>query len=78
MNDNIHPLFRDLLKSFAPKEIDFSCRVCGVKCDIAPNPPARAVCPAHCDDHNYEYVRDERRHMCKNCGQEPPLDWYDV
>lgn len=57
--------------------IDFSCRVCGVQCAVAPDPPERAVCPAHCEDHEYEYVEGERRHACTHCGQEPPEDWYD-
>lgn len=56
---------------------DFSCRVCGVQCDVAPDPPERAVCPAHCEDHDYEYVQGERRHCCKHCGQDRPKDWYD-
>jgi hypothetical protein len=54
--------------------IDFSCRVCGVQCDSAPNPPERAVCPAHCPDHDYVYVREDRRHECKHCGEQPSLD----
>lgn len=58
-------------------KIDFSCRVCGVQCDITPDPPARAVCPEHCEDHEYVYIAGERRHACNHCGQEPPLDWYD-
>ena len=56
---------------------DFSCRVCGVQCDSAPPLPARAVCPAHCEDHEYIYKRGFG-HYCTHCGQEPPLDWYDV
>jgi hypothetical protein len=36
-------------------EIDFSCRVCGVICPVAPDPPGRAVCEDHCPDHDYQY-----------------------
>jgi hypothetical protein len=57
--------------------IDFSCRVCGVQCDTAPDPPDRAVCPEHCEDHEYEYVRSERGHFCKHCNQPRPEDWGD-
>lgn len=57
-------------------EFDFKCKVCGVECDTAPLPPDRAVCPEHCEDHEYEYERGERGHFCKHCNQEPPWDWY--
>ena len=59
------------------EKIDFTCRVCGAGCDIAPDPPARAVCPNCCDDHEYEYVRGERGHFCKHCGEGRPPDWFD-
>jgi hypothetical protein len=42
------------------EKIDFSCRVCGIQCAIAPDPPERAVCPDHCEDHNYVYSREDR------------------
>jgi len=57
-------------------EIDFTCYICGAECIVAPDPPTRAVCPEHCPDHLYEYIPGERRRMCENCGQEPPLDYY--
>lgn len=57
--------------------IDFTCRVCGVECDIATNPPQRAVCPEHCPDHNYEYDRWERQHLCIICNKSRPDDWND-
>lgn len=57
--------------------IDFSCCVCGVECDGAPDPPARAVCPEHCEDHDYRYERELRGHFCSHCGQEAPDDWND-
>ena len=60
-----------------PSEIDFSCRVCGVQCAVAPDPPARAVCPEHCEDHNYVYMREARGHFCQHCDQEAPLDLFE-
>jgi hypothetical protein len=36
-----------------------------------------AICPACCEDHEYEYDRGDRAHYCEHCGQEPPADWYD-
>lgn len=56
--------------------IDFSCRVCGIICDSAPDPPLRAVCPEHCDDHDYVYDRDRRSKFCKHCDQQIPDDYY--
>lgn len=61
----------------AEKVIDFSCRVCGVQCPSAPDPPARAVCEEHCEDHEYEYEREMRGHFCKHCGKPRPEDWCD-
>jgi hypothetical protein len=58
-----------------PVVIDFTCRVCGVECDVAPNPPERAVCPDHCSDHNYEYDKWERQHLCTLCNKIRPEDW---
>lgn len=62
-------------------KIDFSCRVCGKDCDVAPDYPDRAICPECCDTseegHDYVYVRGERAHLCYYCGQERPNDWYD-
>ena len=57
-------------------EVDFSCRVCGKQCDTAPMLPARAVCEEHCEDHEYEYDRDERWHLCKHCNKRVDEDWY--
>ena len=57
-------------------EIDFSCHVCGKQCDIAPNPPEKAVCDECCADHEYEYDRDEFWHCCKTCGKRVDVDWY--
>lgn len=58
--------------------LDFSCRVCGIQCDIAPDPPDRAVCPEHCEDHDYRYNRDDRGHFCIHCGQPAPPDYFDI
>ncbi len=55
--------------------IDFSCRVCGVQCDIAPNPPDRAVCPDHCEDHDYQYDPDVHEKRCIHCDKSEPEDW---
>lgn len=55
--------------------IDFSCRVCGVTCAIAPDPPARAICPEHCEDHSFVYDRDRRGKYCEHCDEEMPFDW---
>src|ERR1041385_316601 len=57
-----------------PERIDFSCRVCGIQCAIAPDPPERAVCPEHCEDHNYVYSREDRGTFCEYCWQEAPHD----
>lgn len=56
--------------------IDFSCRVCGIQCDVAPDPPARAVCPEHCEDHWYEHDDMRRGKYCIHCDQEIPPDYY--
>lgn len=56
------------------KVIDFSCRVCGKQCDVAPDPPKRAVCEEHCEDHNYQYDKWDRTHYCVNCGKQRPYD----
>jgi hypothetical protein len=51
-------------------QIDFSCRVCGKECDVAPDPPARAVCEEHCEDHEYEYDKWRRGKFCKHCDRQ--------
>lgn len=65
----------ELLKP-CPAPFSFFCCVCGIPTDTAPRPPDKTVCPDHCEDHEYKYVREERRHECKYCGQEAPPDWY--
>ena len=59
-------------------QIDFSCRVCGDQCAVAPDPPERAVCEDHCPDHEYEYDKWRRSHFCKTCDKQVDPDWYDV
>jgi hypothetical protein len=54
---------------------DFLCRVCGKECPLAPDPPEKAVCEDHCEDHHYVYVQGERRHGCEYCGADRPYDW---
>lgn len=57
-------------------KIDYRCHVCGAECTSAPTPPEKAICPAHCPDHDYIYEHGYG-HYCTNCGQEPPHDWFD-
>jgi hypothetical protein len=58
-------------------DVDFSCHKCGKECDSAPNPPARAICPACCEDHDYEYDRGMGGKFCKHCGEPAPYDYYE-
>lgn len=51
------------------------CHVCGVVVNCW-SEEVPSVCPDHCEDHEYEYVREERRYECKTCGVEPPHDWW--
>lgn len=55
----------------------FLCQECGKDCDIAPDPPARAICEACCKDHDYAYDRGDRRWTCEHCGALRPYDWDD-
>lgn len=52
--------------------VDFTCQVCGVLCDVAPDLPARAVCPLHCEEqngeHSYEHNPLTRAYECLWCG----------
>ena len=49
---------------------NFKCRICGIECPIAPDPPDRAVCETHCEDHQYEYDPWRRGHFCVNCDKQ--------
>src|SRR3569833_378976 len=62
-------------ESFFEADVDYSCLVCGKQCDSAPDWPLRAVCPEHCEAHDYVYSREERRHYCNICGQDRPDDY---
>lgn len=57
----------------------YMCRVCGVECDSHPVDEngigQQAVCPEHCEDHDYQHD-GWRNHYCIHCGAEPPDDWY--
>jgi hypothetical protein len=55
---------------------DFKCKVCGVECAVAPADNSGAICPDHCEDHDYEYERGEGHH-CKHCFAEPPSDYFE-
>ena len=57
--------------------IDFSCKVCGCQCSVAPDPPERAVCEEHCPDHIYEYDPWRRDRFCKTCDKQVDPDWHD-
>jgi hypothetical protein len=50
--------------------IDFTCKVCGKECPIAPDPPERAVCEEHCEDHAFEYDPFRRGKFCIHCDKE--------
>jgi hypothetical protein len=60
-----------------PTEIDYSCRVCGKPCNVAPNPPGRAVCEDHCEDHYFQYDPWRRTKVCLHCDKEISEDFYD-
>lgn len=55
--------------------MDFTCRICGVECDTAPDPPERAICPKCCEDHDYRYDSSMREHRCIHCDEPRPWDW---
>jgi len=62
----------------AVSDADFTCKVCGKECPIAPEPPERAVCEEHCEDHDFQYDRHFREHRCIHCDMPAPYDWYDI
>lgn len=59
------------------RPIDFTCHKCGAETPIAPDPPARAVCPDCCEDHRYEYDPWRRGKFCVDCDAPVPDDYYD-
>ena len=60
-------------------EIDFSCQKCGKQCDVAPDPPERAVCEECCEsifeEHDFRYENSERAYYCQHCGKPAPYEW---
>lgn len=58
------------------QEIDFTCRVCGKPTQVAPDPPARAICPECCEGHEYEHCPHRRGWYCEHCDEEAPSDHY--
>jgi hypothetical protein len=57
-----------------PSGDQFKCHVCGAECPIAPQMPDRAVCAAHCEDHDYQRQGSDGK-RCVHCFAEEPLDW---
>lgn len=58
------------------EQIDFSCQVCGKECPVAPNPPERAVCEEHCENHEYLYDSMRGGRFCTRCDKEQDYDDY--
>lgn len=52
------------------------CSKCGRDEVVVYDKPETAICRDCCEDHEYEYDRGDRKHYCKNCGAEPPPDFY--
>jgi hypothetical protein len=59
----------------------FKCQVCGADCPVAPDPPARAVCEAHCEQvhgsHDYRHDKDRRGKYCVECDKPQDVDYGD-
>lgn len=59
------------------------CRVCCSSKDVIQYDPRlvwaypwrTTVCPAHCEDHDYEHERSERWWFCKHCGDPADVNW---
>lgn len=59
-------------------EPNFRCIVCGAETAFGPSRVEDgSVCPAHCEDHEYERA-DRGGHACMHCDQDAPDDWYYV
>lgn len=54
----------------------FACRVCGAQCPGSPGYD-KAICENCCDEHDYEYSRDQRTHCCRHCEKPVDPDWYE-
>jgi len=72
---NIADSIRSHKKPWGSKDPS-ACRVCGIICD-GWRDGIQPVCPAHCDDHDYDYDEYERAHCCVNCFQHAPHDHFD-
>lgn len=46
-----------------------TCAKCGCEVDQYYDDPTKDICEDCCDDHQYEYDKWERAHLCKNCGK---------
>lgn len=57
-------------------KVDFHCHKCGAETTVAPDPPAKAVCPKCCEDHDYRYDRGMHEHRCIHCDEPRPYDYY--
>lgn len=73
---NISDSIRAHKKPWGVERSPSACNICGVECDGWKD-GIQPVCPEHCEDHDYEYVQEDRRHECKHCFQIAPLDWFD-
>jgi hypothetical protein len=62
-------------RSNSYKDVRFVCRVCGAPTDVAPDPPALAICPGCCEDHDYCYDASYGFHVCRHCNAPRPVDW---
>jgi hypothetical protein len=58
--------------------MDVVCSICGTKEVIVYHTnPSQTFCPACCPDHDYQYERWERAHICTVCGEQAPADLFD-
>lgn len=55
----------------------FKCAKCGADTDLAAVDPAETVCPACCEDHEYERNTDAGWATCTHCSAFAPDDYYD-
>lgn len=58
-------------------ERDFKCVICQADCGVGPvDADDWCFCESCCPDHVYEYDSYERQHVCVECGQPAPEDFY--
>ena len=53
----------------------FSCKVCGAEALCSPS-PGQAVCPDHCEDHDYKFDSGAGWPLCLHCSGSAPPDYY--